>query len=187
MFCVRQSARLTHSYHSLRSKAWDAQFPIAKLHAALIPCSSLPLQWWRRYWRHSACTTSSPSPLLCAYKRWQSAWLATIRHSAPRLCIFSESGYARVCDRTVGRSCGFSAAGLFPIWCQSPRSTGAELGRGPRTTPGMGRFIAARATRSFHRPHERSEGGVTFDTRCHLDSSRSMRSLAMGSRLFRSF
>jgi hypothetical protein len=90
--------------------------------------------------------------------------VATSRHSAPRLCICSESDYARVRDRTVGRGCGFPAAGLFPVWCQSFRSAGADPGRSFRTAPGMAGFIAARATRSFHRPHQRSARGVTLDT-----------------------
>ena len=75
---------------------------------------------------------------------------------------------ARVRGRTVGRGCGFPAAGLFPVWGQPVRPTGTGPGRSFRTAAGMAGFIAARTSRSFYRPHERSARGVTLDTQCQL-------------------
>ena len=89
--------------------------------------------------------------------------LAKVRNSRLSLRISSESGNPRVCDRAVGRDCGFPAAGLFPVWCQSFRSAGAEPGRSFRTAPGRAGFIAARAARSLHRPHERSACRMTLE------------------------
>ena len=75
-------------------------------------------------------------------------------------------------DRIVGRGCGFPAAGLFPVWCQSLRSAGADPGRSFRTAARLAGFVATRATCSFHRPHERSASGVTLKTSpCRLKGS----------------
>jgi len=56
----------------------------------------------------------------------------------------------------------------FPGWsalsfrCKPFRSVGARFGRSFRTDSGIAGFIAARAARSIHRPHERSARGMTL-------------------------
>ena len=61
----------------------------------------------------------------------------------------------------LGAAAASRLLGSFPVWRESLRSAGADPGCSFRTAAVLGGFVAAGAACSFHRPHERSSGGMT--------------------------